>query len=123
MITGKKFVVIANVETIQDKTTGDRIESVASGKKIAGKVELVGVQTAQLGQSQGFNLNYSIEVLRVHYNNEKYLYFDKNLYEIKSITKAKVETKMLLNVQKLNDTKTKIAIENWLKPNSQNGGK
>lgn len=115
MITGKKFVVIANVETVQDLETGDRVQAVTSGKKIAGKVELVGIQTAQLGQSQGFNLSYSIEVLRVHYNNEKYLYFDNNLYEIKSMSKAKEQNKMLLNVQKFDDTKTKLAIERWLK--------
>lgn len=114
MITGKKFIVIANVETVQDPATGDRTKAVTKGKKIAGKTELVGVQTAQLGQSQGFNLNFSVEVLRIHYDNEKYLYFDKNLYEIKSLGKAKLETKMLLHVQKSGDSEIKSAIERWL---------
>lgn len=116
MITGKKFIVIANVETVQDPETGDRIKAVTKGKKIAGKTELVGVQTAQLGQAQGFNLNFSIEDLRVHYDNEKYLYFDKNLYEIKSLGKAKLETKMLLHVQKLQDADIKKAVEDWINP-------
>jgi len=116
MTTGKKLVVIANVGSTADPTTGDRTKVVTKGKKIAGTVELVGVQTAQLGQSQGFNLAYSVEVLRAHYGNEKYLYFDENLYEIKSLTKAKQENQMLLNVQKLSDADIKEAIELWLNP-------
>lgn len=114
MITGKKLIVIANVETVQDPATGDRTKEVTKGKKIAKTVELVGVQTSQLGQAQGFNLNFSVEVLRIDYNNEKYLYFDKNLYEIKSTGKAKEKTKMLLNVQKFGDSEIKSAIERWL---------
>lgn len=115
MITGKKFVIIANVDTVQDAGTGDRTTQVTSGKKIAAKVELVGIQTAQVGQSQGFNLVKSVEVLRVHYNEEKYLYFDSNLYVIRTMSKAKLETNMLLNVEKLDDAKIKKAIEDWLK--------
>ena len=114
MITGKKLLVLANVESVQNAETGDRTKEVTNGKKIAGTVELVGVQTAQLGQVQGFNFNYSVEVLRVHYNKEKYLYFDSDVYEIKTTGKAKEKNKMLLNVQKFEDTETKSAIERWL---------
>lgn len=114
MITGKKFVIIANISNTQNSTTGDRTKIVTDGKKIVAKVELVGVQTAQLGQTQGFKLDYSVEIARIQYNNEKYVYFDSNIYEIKSMSKAKQETKMLLNVQKLNDSEIKNAIEEWL---------
>lgn len=114
MITGKKLIVVANVETIQDPATGNRAKAVTSGKKLIETVELVGVQTAQLGQAQGFNLSFSVEVQRIHYDNEKYLYFSGRLYEIKSMSKARDPVKMLLNVQALDDATTKAAIEGWL---------
>lgn len=114
MLTGKKLVAVVNVGTTQDPDTGDRKKVVTGGKKLVMTVELVGVQTAQLGQVQGFNLAYSAEVDRVQYNNEKYLYFGADLYEIKSIGKAKDSTKMLLHVQLLQDADIKLAVEAWL---------
>ena len=114
MITGKKFLVLANVESVQNPETGDRTKEVTKGKKLVNTVELVGVQTAQLGQVQGFNFNYSVEVLRVQYGKEKYLYFDGDLYEIKSTGKASTKTKMLLHVQQSGDNEIKEAVERWL---------
>ena len=114
MITGKKYIVLANVETEQDASTGDRCKKVTSGRKIAGTVELVGIQTAQVGQAQGFNLNFSVEVLRIHYSGEKYLYFSGRLDEVKTLSKAKDATKMLLNVQASDDPETKAALEEWI---------
>jgi len=114
MITGKKYIVLANVETEQDASTGDRCKKVTSGRKIAGTVELVGIQTAQVGQAQGFNLNFSVEVLRIHYSGERYLYFSGRLYEIKTLSKSKDPARMLLNVQTSDDPDTKAAIERWL---------
>lgn len=114
MVSGKKLVVIADIESILDKETGDRYKGVTNGKKLALNVELVGVQTAQLGQAQGVNLSYSVEIQRIQYNNEKYCYFDEQLYEISSITKAKLPTNMLLNVEKLDDADIESAIKKWL---------
>jgi hypothetical protein len=116
MITGKKLYALVNIGSEVDPLTGDRVKMVTSGKKLVDNVELVGVNTAQLGQSQGFNLAYSVEIYRAFYNNEKYLYFDNNLYEIKSLSKAKEPTKMLLNVQKLQDADIKKAVEDWINP-------
>lgn len=114
MVTGKKMLTLANVETVQDKTTGDRTKKVTLAKRLIATVELVGIQTAQLGQMQGFNLSFSIEIGRVYYSGEKYIYFDGAVYEVKSLSKAKEPTKMLLNVQRLDDLETKTAIEEWL---------
>lgn len=114
MITGKKMVVLADIKSVLDPNTGDRVKAVEHAKKLVSTVELVGVQTAQLGQSQGFNLAYSVIVNRVHYSNEKYLYFDNTLYEIKSISKAKNPTEMLLNVQRITDGEIKSAVERWI---------
>ena len=114
MITGKKLYVLANIESVQDPDTGDRTKEVTSAKKLINNAELVGINTAQLGQQQGFNLAFSIKIYRVFYTNEKYLYFDSNLYEIKSLSKADIPTKMLLNVQRLEDADIRSAIEGWL---------
>lgn len=114
MVSGKKLVVIADIESVVDKETGDRYKGVTSGKKLALSVELVGVQTAQLGQAQGVNLTYSVEIPRIQYNNEKYCFFDNQLYEISNTTKAKLPTNMLLNVAKLDDIDIENAIKEWL---------
>jgi hypothetical protein len=115
MMTGKRLYAIVNIDSgTQDDTTGDRTKTVVSGKKIVDRVDLVGVNTAQLGQAQGFNFSYSVEIYRILYHNEKYLYFDGEVYEVKGLSKAKDEAKMLLNVQHLPDADVKQAIEQWL---------
>ena len=114
MVTGKKSVALANIGSTLDPATGDRLKAVTSGKRLALTVELVGVQTAQLGQAQGFNLAYSVEVGRVYYNNEKYLYFGGELYEIKGVGKAKKESDMLLHIQRLADEDIRQAVERWI---------
>jgi hypothetical protein len=114
MLTGKKLYVLADIENVLDPDTGDRKKQVTKAKKLVNKIELVGVQTAQLGQTQGFNLAFSVTIARVHYNKEKYLYFDGQVYEIKSMGKAKHETEMLLHVQLIKDADMRTAIECWL---------
>ena len=118
MLTGNKRVVLADVSASQqDAKTGDRSKKVTNAKAIACTVELVGVNTAQLGQMQGFTLSFSIIVPRVQYASEKYLYFDKAAYEIKTFGKAKSESEMLLNVQKCDDKAVQAAIEEWIDAN------
>ena len=113
MLTGVKRVIIADTESVQNPVTGDRKKRVTRAKAIAATVELVGIHTAQLAQVQGFNLSYSVEVNRVLYGHEKFMYFDGELYEIKTMGKAKSPVDMLLNVQVSNDASAKAAIEEW----------
>ena len=108
MLTGVKRVIIADTESVQNPVNGDRKKRVTRAKAIAATVELVGIHTAQLAQVQGFNLSYSVEVNRVLYG-----YFDGELYEIKTMGKAKSPVDMLLNVQVSNDASAKAAIEEW----------
>lgn len=114
MLTGVKRVVIADTESVQNPINGDRKKRVTRAKVIAATVELVGIQTAQLAQVQGFNLSFSVEVNRVLYGHEKFMYFDGELYEIKTMSKAKSPVNMLLNVQISSDTSAKAAIEEWI---------
>ncbi len=114
MLTGIKRVIIADTESVQNPANGDRKKQVTRAKVIAATVELVGIHTAQLAQVQGFNLSYSVEVNRVLYGHEKFMYFDGELYEIKTMSKAKSPVYMLLNVQVSNDQSAKSAIEEWI---------
>lgn len=65
MLTGRKRYILADIASVQDSATGDRIKQVTKAKARIGVIELVGVNTAQLAQIQGFNLSYSVEIPRV----------------------------------------------------------
>lgn len=117
MRTNPKRYVLADVSAVQDKATGDRVKRVTKAKALVNVVDLVGVNTAQMGQVQGFTLSYSVEIRRVFYKNEKFLYFDGRLYEVKTITKAKNPVNMLLNVQALDDPEVSTAIKEWINEN------
>lgn len=118
MLTGHKQVVLADIEAgTQNATTGDREKQVTRARVLAANVELVGVNTAQLGQVQGFKLKYSITVGRVQYSGEKYLYFDGSLYAVATLSKAKSAAEMLLNVEEVNDGAARAAIEEWRNAN------
>lgn len=114
MITGKKAVAIVDIDTVKNVETGDRESVVSGGIYGTYTVDLVGVSTAMLGQSQGFNLSYSVILPRINYNGEKYVYFDGNLCEVKTLSKAKKVNEMTLNVQELTDRDKKTAIEEWI---------
>ena len=117
MLTNPKKYILADVKSEQKTETGDRTKVVSKARVLIDTVDLVGVNTAQLGQIQGFTLSYSVEIARALYKNEKFLYFDGGLYEVKSLGKAKNPIKMLLHVQALKDDETQTAIEVWINEN------
>ena len=117
MTTNPKICIFANVESIQDKETGDRVKRVVSANRFVCNVDIVGVNTAQLGQIQGFTLAYSVEIMRTLYKKEKFVYIDGVLYEVKTFGKAKSKMNMLLNVQEVKDPETTTAVEAWLHEN------
>ena len=114
MRTKKRFLVIADVYSTQDAETGDRVYAVANAKKCICNKDLVGVNTQMVATSQNIIYNYSLEVDRNFYDEQKYCYIDGKLYEIRGLSKAKQEYNMLLNVMEVTDDKVKTAIENWL---------
>jgi hypothetical protein len=114
MLTKKRFLALVDVDTTISTVNGDRTLTVTNGQRIICKKDLVGLQTQQFGQAQGFIFNNSLEIDRTYYNNQKYCYCDSKLYEIKSIGKAKLEKDMLLNVTEIVNAKIIIAITAWL---------
>ena len=117
MLTGRKQVVLADVESVQNALNGDRTKRVTRARALAATVELVGVNTAQLGQVQGFRLTNSVEIDRVQYGGEKYLYFDGALYAVGTLGKARAPAKLLLNVAVYNDPAAGRAGKEWIDAN------
>ncbi len=114
---GISRIVLVDVESVQNEKTGDREKSVRQARVLACHVDIVGVVTAQVGQSQGFCLTHSVEVPKYIYRNEKFIYFNENLHEVKMLTKAKSPANILLNVQSLQDETIKKAVEEWMREN------
>ena len=114
---GISRVVLVDVESVQNEKTGDRGKRVQKARVLACNVDIVGVATAQIGQSQGFSLSHSVEVPKYIYHNEKFVYFNGSLHEVKMLTKAKTTTNILLNVQGLQDETVKKAVEDWMREN------
>ena len=113
MQTIPKRYVLADVESVQNEDTGDRIKRVVRAKTLVDLIDVVGVNTAQLGQVQGFTLAYSVRILRALYEQEKFVCFDGALYEVKTLGKAKSPAYLLLNVQESSDPEIERAIEEW----------
>lgn len=118
MRTKKRYLVIADVTTQQNADNGDRNFVVTNGKKCICNKDLVGVNTQQVATAQNIIYNYSLEIDRNYFNEQKYCYLDNKLYEIKGTGKAKNEYNMLLHVMEITDDKVKTAILNWLGGNS-----
>lgn len=112
-----KSVVLADVQSVQNASTGNRGKRVQSARVYVCWVDVVGISTAQVGQSQGFYLTKSVEIPQFFYRSEKYLYFDGVLYEVKMLSRARAAANVLLNVQKANDETIKKAVEDWMHEN------
>ena len=114
MFSPKRLVVLCDMDSIQDDNTGDRTRVVVNARKIIGDKQLVGVNTQTLAQIQNMTFNYSIEVDRMFYNDQKYLYINNKLYKIQTVSPAKHPKDCKLNVSEFNDEDIKRAIERWL---------
>lgn len=117
MFTNRKYVVICDIDTEQDIDTGDLTYTVANATKCMVDVDLVGVQTQQLAQIQNMTFNYSIVVGRMFYNNQKYLWLEGQLYEIKGLGLAKLPKDCKLNVVITHNENIEAAIEEYLNGN------
>lgn len=114
MYSNRKLIVICDMTSTVDIETGDRIRAVSNARKVIATQNLVGIQTQQLAQSQNMTFQYSLEIDRMFYNRQKYLYLEGELYEIKNVSPAKLNKDCKLNVVALNDASIKLAIEEWL---------
>ena len=111
MFSTKKRVIICDVTTTPNATTLNRTWTVSNARAVICDKNLVGIQSQQLASLQNLVFNYSIEIDRMFYNEQKYLYVDNALFTIQSVSPAKQPQNCKLNVMALNDTEIKTAIE------------
>lgn len=114
MFSEQRLVMLCDIDTSIDEETGDRKKVVVHAHKIMGRKNLAGVQTQQLGQLQNLNFLYSIEIDKMYYQNQKYLWLENGLYEVKTLTPAKLPKDCKLNIVKLEDADVENAIREYL---------
>ena len=114
MFSEQRLVMLCDVNTEQDVETGDRKKVVVHAHKVIGKKSLAGVQTQQLGQLQNITFQYTIEIDKMHYQGQKYLWLENGLYEAKTLTPAKSPKDCKLNIVKLDDKDVENAIREYL---------
>ena len=117
MFSERKLVVICDMYSIVDDETGDRLISVINAKKVMCEKKLVGIQTQQLAQAQNMSFSYTIEIDRMYYKNQKFLFLENNLYEIRNIAPAKLPQNCKLSITILEDENIKNAIKEWINVN------
>ena len=114
MFSEHRLVMLCDVDTIQDEETGDRKRVVVHALKVIGRKNFAGVQTQQLGQLQNMTFQYTIEIDRMYYQNQKYLWLENGLYEVKALAPAKEPKDCKLLVVKLDDEDIENAIKGYL---------
>lgn len=114
MFSEQRLVMLCDVDTLQDEETGDRRKVVVHALKVIGKKSLAGVQTQQLGQLQNMTFQYTIEIDKMYYQGQKYLWLENGLYEVKTLTPAKLPKDCKLNIVKLDDKDVENAIREYL---------
>lgn len=114
MFSSQRIVMLCDIDSVVNEETGDRRKSVVNVYKIIGYKNLAGVQTQQLGQLQNMNFQYTIEIDRMYYQGQKYLWMENSLYEIKTLTPAMLDKDCKLNVVALFDKDVEKAIREYL---------
>ena len=114
MFSEQRLVMLCDIDTVIDEETGDRQKVVVHAYKVIGRKNLAGVQTQQLGQLQNMTFQYAIEIDKMYYQNQKYLWLENGLYEVKTLTPAKEPKDCKLLVVKLDDADVENAIKEYL---------
>ena len=89
MFSEQRLILLCDIDSIVDEKTGDRKRVVVHAHKVIGKKNLAGVQAQQLGQLQNMLFQYAIEIDKMYYQGQKYLWLENGLYEVKTLTPAK----------------------------------
>ena len=114
MFSEQRLVMLCDIDTSIDEETGDRKRVVVHAHKVIGRKNLAGVQTQQLGQLQNMTFQYTIEIDKMYYQGQKYLWLENGLYEVKTLTPAKLPKDCKLNIVKLEDADVENAIREYL---------
>ena len=114
MFSEQRLILLCDIDSVVDAETGDRKKVVAHAHKVIGRKNLAGVQTQQLGQLQNMAFQYSIEIDKMFYQNQRFVWMENALYEIKTLTPAKLPKDCKLNVVALEDEDIENAVREFL---------
>jgi hypothetical protein len=111
-----KAIILLQFESIQDETSGDRIERVCASRNIIAEEDLVGLQTQNVLSVRNIIAKKTYKINRNMYSNEVYLADsnEKQLYEVLSTNKAKLDTEMYLAVKESDDEDKIAAYEEYI---------
>ncbi len=114
MFSEQRLILLCDIDSVVEAETGDRKKVVVQAHKVIGRKNLAGVQTQQLGQLQNMAFQYSIEIDKMFYQNQRFLWMENALYEIKTLTPAKSPKDCRLNVVALEDKDIENAVREFL---------
>ena len=114
MFSEQRLVMLCDIDTVIDEETGDRRKTVVHAHKVIGRKNLAGVQTQQLGQLQNMSFQYTIEIDKIYYQGQKYLWLENCLYQVATLTPAKELKDCKLNIVALQDADVENAIREYL---------
>jgi hypothetical protein len=86
MWSDKVKVTICDIASQVDTETGDRIKVFQTQKTVICDKLLVGVVTQQLAQTQSMTFSFALDIDKMYYNEQKYVYLKSKLYEVKNVT-------------------------------------
>ena len=114
MFSEQRLILLCDIDSVVDEKTGDRKRVVVHALKVIGRKNFAGVQTQQLGQLQNMTFQYAIEIDKMYYQGQKYLWLENGLYEVKTLTPAKEPKDCKLLVVRLEDEDVENAIKEYL---------
>jgi len=103
-------IILLDVESIQDDTTGDRLTNLVNYRKLNGEKTNVGMNTFFSAAAANVQLDYSVNIRARMYGNQKYVVIQGKLYEVYNVGKADDQVNTRLNVRQVNDNALKEAI-------------
>lgn len=107
-------IILLDVETIQNKTDGSRSIIIANRVPLLVQKETVGMNTYWSATANNVQLKYTFVVRRRMYSNQKYVYSEGEVYEIKNTSKGATLDQLKLNVIEISDSTKKEEIINAL---------
>lgn len=103
-------VILIDVMTTQDDTTGDRTINLVNYRKLNGEKTNVGMTTFWSAAAANVQLDYSVNIRARMYSNQKYAIIQDKLYEIYNVGKADDQVNTRLNIRQVNDSTLKEAV-------------
>lgn len=111
---GNTRIRLLNVESVQDEETGERVKIITNLTTLLGETSQVGMQTYWSATSNNVKLSCVFVIRKRMYHNQKYVYANKQLYEVNNTAKSSTLNNINLNAVVVQDEQLKEEVENAL---------